>query len=465
MSLFGALRNTAATLSVLDRSVEVVQNNVANASTPGFARQILPLYARPFEAGELLGGVKAGELQTTRNTYAEASVWQHTRTWGALDQTRASLATIESQFDVSGQAGIGASMSRLFDSFSAWSVSPASSNSRQDVLLAAGRLAASFQSTSASLSEAAAQIEGQAREGVVEVNDLVAVVAKYNAAQRGFASNDPGRDATVYNALERLAEFADVTALAEADGTFTLRLGGQVTLLMGDRQHTLSVDTFHDNPPAPAYPEGLAPIRVIDDQGKDVTFAVREGRLGALLETREQALGNVMGTGTTLGSLHQLASKFATRVNAISTAAGGPPLFTYDAAQPNSVASTIALNASISSGDLVAADATNSNGVPLALARLAHPADPADRIGDLSYSEFFGNMVGRIGRQAADATEAADIQTSVVAQARNLRSSLSGVSVDEEALHLVELQRSYESIAKMARVLDEMTETLIGLVR
>ena len=48
---------------------------------------------------------------------------------------------------------------------------------------------------------------------------------------------------------------------------------------------------------------------------------------------------------------------------------------------------------------------------------------------------------------------------------KNYRESVSGVSVDEEMVQLVQFQHAYEAAAKLVVTVDEMLDTIIGLVR
>jgi flagellar hook-associated protein FlgK len=62
-NLLASLRSTANALSVFERQLITSQNNVSNASTPGYARQSLTLQAKPFDPnGGIPGGVKAGPI-------------------------------------------------------------------------------------------------------------------------------------------------------------------------------------------------------------------------------------------------------------------------------------------------------------------------------------------------------------------------------------------------------------------
>jgi len=44
------------------------------------------------------------------------------------------------------------------------------------------------------------------------------------------------------------------------------------------------------------------------------------------------------------------------------------------------------------------------------------------------------------------------------------RQSLSGVSIDEESINLLNFQRQYQGAARFISVVDEMTQTLLSIV-
>jgi flagellar hook-associated protein 1 FlgK len=105
-----------------------------------------------------------------------------------------------------------------------------------------------------------------------------------------------------------------------------------------------------------------------------------------------------------------------------------------------------------------------ANGIPLALAQLAAPEDPADEINGASFTEFYGNMASRIGSALNDATSQQTVQQSAVAQAQNLRQQSSGVNLDEEAMTVVEFQRAYEANAQLVTILNQLTEDAINIL-
>ena len=53
-------------------------------------------------------------------------------------------------------------------------------------------------------------------------------------------------------------------------------------------------------------------------------------------------------------------------------------------------------------------------------------------------------------------------QQVLVAQLQQQRQQLSGVSIDEEATHLIQYQRAYQAAARVVSVMDSMLDTLIN---
>src|SRR6476661_1786314 len=144
--LFANLKTSATALAAFERSLEVAQNNVANASTAGYAKQVPTLDALSFQPQNgLPGGVKAGDPQSTRDEYLEQAVRYQTSVMSNFQAQAQALGGIEPIFDVTGQSGIVAALNNMFQSFSAWSASPDSAEARQDVLSKAQDLGASFQ--------------------------------------------------------------------------------------------------------------------------------------------------------------------------------------------------------------------------------------------------------------------------------------------------------------------------------
>jgi flagellar hook-associated protein 1 FlgK len=85
--------------------------------------------------------------------------------------------------------------------------------------------------------------------------------------------------------------------------------------------------------------------------------------------------------------------------------------------------------------------------------------------GEATADEFYTSMVGQVGIQAKRAMTSAETQQNIVKQLTNLRESISGVSLDEEATKLIEYQKSFDASARLIRTADEMFDTVLNLKR
>jgi flagellar hook-associated protein 1 FlgK len=112
--------------------------------------------------------------------------------------------------------------------------------------------------------------------------------------------------------------------------------------------------------------------------------------------------------------------------------------------------------------DLAAASASapGGNGNALVLADLGR----SPQVNGFSFSAFYGNLAGLVGHDLAGAQNDQQSTTALLTQSQSLRSSTSGVSLNEEAAKLLEFQRAFEASAKLVTAVNEMTVTLIGMI-
>jgi len=451
-NLLVSLQNAAGAMRIFERGIGVVQGNVTNASTPGFARQRQLLESMRFDldAG-LPGGVRSAGTQDSRDQYAEASVRQRLSGFGLADERAQQLERLEPVFDIRANSGLGGALNELFASFSALSVAPNDLSARRVVLDQAGELARAFQSTAVGLSTAVASVDEGLAHQAREINRIGGQIAELNREFRMdyTAQQDAGLQAQMHNLLDELSELADYTVLRADDGSSTIYLGGQTLLTMGDRQYKISVDT-----------SGASAL-VLDAEARDITDQLSGGRLTALLEVRNQILPEQRF------QLDRLAQSLADGVN--SVLAGGvdmngqqpvKPLFQYDAA----LGSAVTLNVTdLRPEELAAAAGTAPGGNAVAL-DAASLAD-AKSIDGYTFTQFYASLAADAGRLLSAARESQETSGQLTSQARQLRDELQQVNLDEEAIYLIEMQRAYQASARLVQTLNEMTETVINLIR
>jgi flagellar hook-associated protein 1 FlgK len=453
-NLFGALLSSTNSLRSLNHALGVVQNNVANASTPGYAKQVQSLVSDSFipEQG-LMGGMHAGDVISRRSEYLESAVRQQQSAIGYSDQRMASLTQIEPLFSPIENAGVAGALSSLYQSLTQASVTPNSTAVRQTVLDRAEGVARSFNETADGIQSARAETDRQAKATVDDINNLLDRIRELNVARQANAeaATDAGADANLHQALEDLSELADIQVITNSDRSLTVLLGGAEPVVVGDHVFPIGA-TFREDG-----------VSITNAQGGDITVTLGGGRLGALVELRNDTLPSY------LEQLDTLAASFGERVNSILgqglDQTGVTParnLFTWDSSH---AAMTLKVTSDFIPADLALARAPSDggNGNALELAALAN--EKVLDGGTLTFTEYFGNLGGQVGRELNDATEMRETQASLLTQARNLREEKQGVSLDEEAAVLMSLQKGYEACAQLIKVLDELTDTTIGLLR
>ena len=271
--LFTSLFNAAGALQIYGRVFNVIQNNVTNANTPGYARQDQSLLAQPFNPAEhLTGGLLAGPLLSARSQYLERAVRYQQEQLGASQQKAGDLARIEPLFDLTGKSGVPGAVGRFFDSFSQLSVNPNNLASRQQVIGAAAGVGDAFRENALGITQVANDLDTQIRSSITAINQAAAEIAEINKHFRAnsHGTQDAGLDARLHAALESLSQVVHYTALQSADGTLNVYLGGQTPLVIGD--HTFSIAGDFSG----------VQTRIRDSLGSDITVQLQDagGSLG-----------------------------------------------------------------------------------------------------------------------------------------------------------------------------------------
>ncbi|MEO8662367.1 MAG: flagellar hook-associated protein FlgK [Bryobacteraceae bacterium] len=450
-SLFGSLLNAGDAMRVYQRAMTVAENNITNASTPGYAKERLSFQAKSFSPENGLGGgVVAGNRESSRDPLLEQGVRRRNSAFSYSAQNQASLKPLEAILTVAKGAGIPDGMNQLFQSFSALSVSPNDPTLRQTVIDSAGRFASQINEAASQLTAAVSDNNQQASSAAANINRLVGQLASLNQSRRQTASETPdaGVDAQTNSVLEQLSGLADISVLNQPDGTVSVYLGGLTPLLVGESTYQITATTQSGQ------------IQILDYQGKDITSNIHGGSMGGLLETGNSQIPSY------LSDLNRLAASLADQVNSVlangvdATGQAGAPLFTYNTA--SDAAATLAVT-SLTPDQLAAAatDAPGGNGNALALADLGG----TPQLDGMTFTAFYGNIGAKLGRDLSGATENTDTQQLLLDQARNVRQQASGVSIDEEAAHVMQLQRNYQAIGQLVSILNNLADTLMGMMQ
>ncbi|MEX2303613.1 MAG: flagellar basal body rod C-terminal domain-containing protein [Bryobacterales bacterium] len=134
----------------------------------------------------------------------------------------------------------------------------------------------------------------------------------------------------------------------------------------------------------------------------------------------------------------------------VHTAGGAPAASTIQAA-------SLALS-EIATGTPVS---PRGNQNALALAALADQP----LLDGFTFNEFYGRTITNIGNEGLTAEINLSAKREVLETTERLRESYSGVNLNEEAVRLMELQRSFQSMVRVIQVVDQMRQEVLNIIR
>jgi flagellar hook-associated protein 1 FlgK len=472
-TLFSALTSAGQSIQQFERAISVTENNVTNANSPGYAKQVPELMSQPFEPSTGLAGGVLEVTQDTRNSYADTAVQQQLSLQGMYQQLQTTLAPLQTVFDVSSSSAIPSSLNQLFQSFSQWSTQPNNAGYQAAVLNAAQATATAFQQAAAKLGGIQNTTSNDVQSTVAQINQDAATIGSLNAQLTLNSKLDSGVSAQMESTLENLSGLANVNVIKGNNGMVTVLLGGQTALVVGTNVSTIQAG--NNTASNSGNPSASPTMSVFDSSGADITSQITSGSLGGLLNVRNNLLPSLIGGGQQVGGLNTLAKGLADTINNVLAQGSttntppyqsGSPLFTYNAAVPTGIAGTLAVSSGMTGSQLAAANPGPPfvvNGTALTLAGL--DSTSPGPINGQGFTQYFSSMVSTVGNAAANANTGATVQTQLVAQAKSLQQQVSGVSLDEEAVRLVQLQGSYQAASKVVTVIDQLTQSLLNMVR
>jgi flagellar hook-associated protein 1 FlgK len=472
-NLFSVLNSASQSLQAFEQAIDVTQNNVSNANSPGYAEQVPQFISQDYDTvtGVNSGGVKE-VTQDTRSTYADTAVQQQLSLQGMYQQLQTTLTPLENVFDVSSSSPIPSALNQLFQSFSAWSTQPTNTNYQSAVIDAAQQVGSAFQQAAVQLGQIQTSSTDDIQTTVAQINQDATAIQSYNQAMGQNSQPNAGLSAQLESTLENLSGLANIQVLQGSGGTVTVLLGGQTALVEGTQVN--AIQAVNNTASNAGNPDAAPNISIEDSSGNDITSQITEGGLAGLLSVRNNLLPSLIGGGQQVGGLNTLAQSLADSVNNVleqgSTTStppyqAGSALFTYNDASPSGIAGSLAVSSTITGSQLAAADTGPpfvANGAALTLAGLdSSSPGPVDGQG---FTQYFASLTSTVGNAVNDANTNATAQSQLVAQAQSLQQQVSGVSLDEEAVRLVQLQSSYDAASKVVTVVDDTLQSLLEMI-
>ncbi len=318
-NLGSALGSATRSLAAFSEALAVIQNNIANAPTPGYARQRVSLAPIVSPRGRSMG-VEVTQVQSLRDRLLDFQVLLGRQSASFFQKKAEVYQQIEPVFNLTGEASLTAGIDKFFGALSALSVSPGDFNLRREVLDAAGGLVDVTRSTYSRVSSRMAALDGEARAVVTQVNGLLEQASELAALGTNSTGNQNFAAQTrLSQVLDELAGLINFTLIHQSDGTLSIVGGGGEALVVGTTVRPLRVGLSNEG------------ISIFDENGRDVTAGLESegGQLGAILQLRNESLPGY------LDQINRLAKSVADQVNEQHargvdiTGASGAAIFEY----------------------------------------------------------------------------------------------------------------------------------------
>lgn len=469
LGLLGTLNLAARSLQAQMTGMEVTGQNLANVNTAGYSRQMVNL-ATTSDISTAVGpegtGVQVASIQQAvsdllnsqiQNQNSASGYWngQQSALQSAQDGLNEYLngasSTSSTNAASSSSTGLASQLSGLFDAFQGVATSPTSTAARQTLVSQAQTLSTTFNQVSKQLGSLNTSLNSTVSDSVDSANKLLSDIASLNkqiatAEFSGGSANDL-RDAREQD-LENLGSLVNFSTSTETNGAVDVSIGGQ-TLVSGYQV----ADTLQ------TYTGGNGNLYVQTATG-GVPLTLSGGSLGGTIAARDGSLANLQT------SVDTLASTLITQVNSIYS--GGYSMTGTTGANffNGTNAATITVNPSLTNNPSLiqasgSATATGDNSVALQLAQLAGSNQTA--LGGQTFISSYTQMIGNLGNDLQTANNQVASQKSVAQMLTTQRSSVSGVSVDEEMTNMMTFQRAYEASSEVVKTVDEMIQTTLQM--
>ncbi|MBF5472137.1 flagellar hook-associated protein FlgK [Escherichia coli] len=334
--------------------------------------------------------------------------------------------------------------------------SPDDSALREQVISEAGALSLRIDNTLDYIDSQSTEIISQQQAMVSQINTLTSGIASYNQQIAQAEANGDNASA-LYDArdqmVEELSGMMDVQVNIDDQGNYNVTLKNGQPLVSGQQSSTIALETNADGTSTMSLTFAGTTSTMTTDTG---------GSLGALFDYQNDVLTPLTDT------INSMASQFADAVNN-QLAQGydlngnpGEPLFIYDASNADG---PLTVNPNITADELAFSsspdESGNSDNLQALINISTEPLEIAN-LGSVTVGQACSSIISNIGIYSQQNQTEVDAASNVYSAAQNQQSSVSGVSMDEEAVNLITYQQIYEANLKVisagAEIFDSVLE-------
>ena len=476
-------------LNASKKSLETTGHNIANANTEGYSRQrVHQVTNTPIGKGGLIHGTGTlvKSVKRVHDQFVAKRLQRSITNNEYFTERSKQLSEVEQIFNEVDSEGLNKIMNRFFNSFRELANQPENETIRSVVRDNAKLIIKDFKRIRETLNRVSRHIDQRMESNVADINISLEHVARLNkkiqALEANYEETGDLRDQRD-NHVRNLAKYMQIHTYTNGKGQYVVEAHGVGTLVTGAQPQKMMTASLSEADSSNKM-AGAVEIFFENRPSQAISKAFRGGAMGSLLKARNEDVLRLQE------GIDQIAYEFMNSVNAIhrrgyvsrqiDVGPDGKPV-DFDAKGPTTnidffkvpadvhkAAEKISLSDAVE-GDLsnlataLAPNSPGDNRVAIAISKLQHEKIIGGGVTTLE--EHFLQTIGRVGLEAGKAHLDAEQSEGLLAQAKNIRERLSGVSIDEETANMVKYQHAYDASAKVMQTADEMFDTIIGIKR
>lgn len=295
MSLMSNVSMLNNALRTFQYGMNVTSNNITNATTPGYSRQLLDLQTAPIVFDGSLGignGVDATGIQRVRDTFLDSRIKFEQSELGRSTAEQEALTELAAIFpevaSASATTGLKGAIDNVVAQWTALAAAPGSAAAQAAVSGALRSLADMLQTDARKTFDLQVRINDQVDQTLAQVNSLLDQIAGINKqlkALGGTLSSTGAPNALLdlrEQAAEQLAQLIGADFRTTYDGMMNVSIGVGDLVTAGTARHLTAISSPTD--------PGRTDIGYSAAPGiaaQNVTSSITSGTLGGLLSVRD----------------------------------------------------------------------------------------------------------------------------------------------------------------------------------
>ena len=464
--IYGMLNVARTALITQQKALDVTANNIANVNTEGYSRQRLNMEQNEpvrYEGGTLGTGVRANRtIQRMYDRFLNSQLTDAAAKHGRWQAQGETLEKAELMFDEVSGYGLNNAMSQFWGAWQQLSNNPSGYTERVALVGESRNMTDVFNKLTRDLTQIQKDSDTSIDGAVGDINTLTREIAEINLkiAEIEAGSNHSANDFRDQRdlKLKELSSLINVNSFEDADGYLTVVTANGRTLVDRVNSWDLTIGLNAN---------GLNDVFWESSSGvlKNITSDISDGKLKGWIEARDTTLPDY------LSRLDDMAQTMITAVNTLHSSGltlASPPDDTGFDFFTGTDATDIAVNTAVVNNSNLLAAALSSEGVPggngnaIAISELQNSLSMSG--GTATIDDFYDSLVSDVGRNVSQSRVNTEHQSMISLQLSTYREEVSGVSMDEEMVNMVQFQSAYSAAAKLVNTVDEMLNTLIEMV-